>query len=275
MDDINDFTISLGHGAYGKVFGHIDDSIQIVLKKIPKGRVNKISESSNITVDDILSALENIKQIKSNFLCKIYNIFDTPDYIFVKMEPLSDQIFYLENYTLKYKYFNDDERTKQQFIDIIKGISDLHKADYVHNDLTPTNILEDTDNNAKIIDFDTATNVNDPIFYHKMTSAAASPPEMILDDFPTDANSKKARDIWGLAIILYIMINNSMPFKSLDIRIFLEFDKFEYKRNDAISDELNDLLTKMFSKNPKERIQVDEILEHPCCVLLENPWIIS
>lgn len=90
----------------------------------------------------------------------------------------------------------------------------------------------------------------------------------IFTQTPTPGYNGKLADIWACGVILYLMLTREKPFDGEDI---LELQKNiinkEYKKLSTFSDNLNDLFSKIFIKDPNKRMTMSELKHHP--------WIIS
>ena len=74
-------------------------------------------------------------------------------------------------------------------------------------------------------------------------------------------------DMWSIGVMLYIMLCGSPPFNGSDEQIMQKVSKgvwsFRGQAWSSISDDAKDLVTKMMTKNVKERISAVEALAHP------------
>uniref|UniRef100_A0A3Q2GKT7 mitogen-activated protein kinase n=1 Tax=Cyprinodon variegatus TaxID=28743 RepID=A0A3Q2GKT7_CYPVA len=135
---------------------------------------------------------------------------------------------------------------------ILRGLKYIHSANVLHRDLKPSNLLINTTCDLKICDFGLAR-IADPVHDHTgfLTEYVATrwyrAPEIML-------NSKgysKSIDIWSVGCILAEMLTNKPIFPG---KHYL--------------DQLNhilalDLLHRMLTFNPNNRITVEEALAHP------------
>lgn len=85
-------------------------------------------------------------------------------------------------------------------------------------------------------------------------------PEIIIDE----GYEGFYADIWSLGVLLYAMLQGTVPFKANNIadlhRLILKGDfDFAYP---AISDEAKDLVRKMLVLTPEKRISIPEMLNH-------------
>lgn len=72
-------------------------------------------------------------------------------------------------------------------------------------------------------------------------------------------------DVWSTGVILYIMVGGAFPFveatMNCELYAALVAGKFEFPKN--FSPDLQDLLLRMFTVNPTERITLDEVMPDP------------
>lgn len=89
--------------------------------------------------------------------------------------------------------------------------------------------------------------------------------------------SGEKTDTWAIGVALYRMVTGKPPFFSSDINQLLDDIKnVNYSVPDFLSKNVTDLLAKILKLDPKERIPLSAILEHPWFVghKSANPAII-
>lgn len=164
----------------------------------------------------------------------------------------------LLEYANSHPVFIEDE-ARDIFIQLAVVVHHLHKTSNItHRDLKCENVLLDINNNIRLIDFGFAHDLNS-----LMTTPCGSPfyiaPEIIMNQ-----KYDKAVDIWSMGIILYAISAGNLPFMSDNIQlVYKMITLMEPKYPKNFSLELIDLLQKMMNKDPKQRITIEEILEHP------------
>lgn len=71
-------------------------------------------------------------------------------------------------------------------------------------------------------------------------------------------------DVWGLGCMLYTLLVGKPPFDTSEVKSTLtRVVMAKYDLPDYISTEAKDLIDALLKKNPKERIKLDQILDHP------------
>ena len=155
-----------------------------------------------------------------------------------------------------------EKEVKHYFAQMIRAIEYLHHhLKVMHRDIKAENVLLDKNNNIRLIDFGLCNILQDEdqIMKTACGSPAYAPPEMI-----QGKTYDQSAEVWSLGILLYAIANCELPFEDQNQQRLLQKIVFtEPKYSDQLSPELVDLLKKMLKKNPKNRITLEEIKQHP------------
>jgi serine/threonine protein kinase len=143
----------------------------------------------------------------------------------------------------------------------MEGLKYIHSKNIVHRDIKLDNILIDLSNTIKICDFGVSKVLKSPdeIMYDQCGTPAYIAPEV----FGNSGYKGFSCDIWSLGVTLYYMLEGEQPFKGRSIEeLKKNICSKNYQNIELISKEAEDLLDKMLTLNPEERITLDEILKH-------------
>ncbi|KAF7941237.1 hypothetical protein EAE99_000874 [Botrytis elliptica] len=159
----------------------------------------------------------------------------------------------------------DVESCRCWFRDLILGIEYLHAQGVVHRDIKPDNLLLTEDDVLKVVDFGVSEmfeKASDMMTAKSTGSPAFLPPELCVTKHGDV--SGRAADIWSMGISLYCLRFGHIPFERTGV-----LELYEAIKNDEVDYEPStdpqfvDLMRRILEKDPKKRITMDEIREHP------------
>ena len=150
------------------------------------------------------------------------------------------------------------------FQQIIGGLSYCQSHLVCHRDLKPENLLlNPTCDEVKIADFGMA---NLQLPSRLLQTSCGSPhyaaPEVIRGIQYDGALA----DIWSCGVILYALLTGGLPFDDPDIKKLLAKVKngaYVIPGREICSNQCQDLLSRMLTVDPTQRIQMKDILRHP------------
>ena len=144
---------------------------------------------------------------------------------------------------------------------MIAGLSYCHRFSICHRDLKPENILMDRNRNIKIVDFGMAA-LQPANRYLK--TACGSPHYAAPEVIRSEGYSGDKADVWSCGVILYAMIVGTLPFDGANFdQVIQAVLSGEYEIPAGVSDGAADLIYRMLQANPKQRIPLKKMWQHP------------
>lgn len=147
------------------------------------------------------------------------------------------------------------------FRQIILGTAYCHALGICHRDLKPENLLLDGQLNVKLADFGMAAlESNGKLLETSCGSPHYAAPE-IVSGFKYHG---AASDVWSCGVILFALLTGRLPFDDDNIRnLLLKVQAGKFEMPTDISPEAQDLIARMLTADPSQRIKTDRILKHP------------
>jgi len=208
------------------------------------------------------------RRLRHQNIIKFYEVFEEEKIIYIVLEYAKHgNLFY---YLHKYKKFSEIEAFKF-FHQTLLAIKYMHDRNLVHRDLKvkypylfvnfqPENLLLNKNHDIKLCDFGWSTQraKNETMRTFCGTYEYMAPE--LLKKKPYDYTV----DIWGLGILLFELMHGHSPYRAKKINdIYDNIMNKKIKFSSRLSDSVKDLVQSILNVNPKERISLEDILEHP------------
>jgi len=218
--------------------------------------------------DALETEVEILQQVSHPNIIKLKEVFDTKKVFYMVLEvcaggELFDRIVEKEKYT------------ESEAADVVGKVASAlhycHSRDIVHRDLKPENLLltsAEDDADVKIADFGLAKLLKEETL---MQTACGTPgyvaPEILeVQDYDNKVDS------WSLGVITYILLCGFPPFyDENNAQLFQAIKRGDYSFPspywDDVSQEAKDLIGRLLTVAPGDRIS--------CGDVLQDPWVLN
>ncbi|XP_059479721.1 serine/threonine-protein kinase PLK4 [Neocloeon triangulifer] len=246
----------LGKGGFASVYrarckktGQ-DVAVKMIDKKLMKaaGMVDRVRQEVKIH-----------SRLKHPSVLELFTFFEDENYVYLVLELcLGGE---LQRYVKTLSKPLPEEQVSSIIRQVTQGLLYLHSHRILHRDLTLANLLITSELNVKIADFGLATQLQRPEDKH-MTMCGT--PNYISPEVVTRAAHGLEADVWGLGCMLYTLLVGRPPFDTDAIKSTLtRVVMADYKIPDHVSPEARELIQRLLKKNPKERMKLHDVLDHP------------
>lgn len=195
-------------------------------------------------------------------IVKLFDVWENSNELYLIMEYVDGgELFH---YVESRKGLPEDE-TIFIFRQIVAALLYCHRLHICHRDLKPENILLNLETlQVKLIDFGMAALQPQG---RQLSTPCGSPhyaaPEVV-SARPYDG---KQADVWSCGVILYVMLTGTTPYNYSpdgDIRaLFHDITRARYFMPPELSFEAKDLIRRIFVADPRKRINMDDVWDHP------------
>ncbi|GLV36634.1 uncharacterized protein CBL_07869 [Carabus blaptoides fortunei] len=257
----------IGQGSYATV--HLADYIDLKAGQKKMSLACKIFDKEKAPRDFLEKffprELEILTQIENPNIIQVHSILQRGPrvFIFMRYADNGDMLDFIKKNGLV-----PEHQAKIWFRQMSSGVQYLHSRNIAHRDLKCENILLSRRYNVKIADFGFARYCIDKEGRRILSqtycgSAAYAAPEVVNG---TPYNPKLA-DVWSLGVILYIMLNASMPFDDSNLRKLLKDQtsrswSFRSRVRDTVTSSARSLVRRILEPDITQRYSLDRILTH-------------
>ncbi|XP_034043911.1 maternal embryonic leucine zipper kinase [Thalassophryne amazonica] len=222
----------------------------------------KIMNKKNLGDDlpRIKVEIEAMKNLSHQHVCRLYQVIETSTHIYMVLEYCpGGELF---DYIIAKDRLSEEE-TRVFFRQIVSALAYVHSQGYAHRDLKPENLLIDEDHNLKLIDFGLCAKPKGGLGYELMTccgSPAYAAPELIQGK----AYIGSEADVWSMGVLLFALLCGYLPFDDENCMVlYRKITSGKYDNPRWLSPGSILLLNQMMQVDPKRRITVRHLLDHP------------
>ncbi|AWP05657.1 putative maternal embryonic leucine zipper kinase isoform 2 [Scophthalmus maximus] len=204
--------------------------------------------------------IEAMKNLSHQHVCRLYQVIETSTQIFMVLEYCpGGELF---DYIIAKDRLSEEE-TRVFFRQIVSAMAYVHSQGYAHRDLKPENLLIDGDHNLKLIDFGLCAKPKGGLGYELMTccgSPAYAAPELIQGKSYIGSEA----DVWSMGVLLFALLCGYLPFDDENcMALYRKITRGKYDNPRWLSPGSVLLLNQMMQVDPKRRISVRQLLDHP------------
>lgn len=225
-----------GHASLYKAFDIISHSHVAVkvFHEVGKldDRVLRLSWQNELSVYDKLQSKDNLAELYD------FGHLSTTEQPYIVFQWLEGDLWdYLERNSI-----NDWQEFWPIARDILRGLRDLHNADFVHRDIKPENILHDQNGVQKVADFGTTRLVEVMNFNQTMRMLGTKPyaPPEISTMTPTFSY-----DLYSFAVLVVACLSEDRPQTAADV--------LESLNKLSIPERVREILSSCLEFDPEDR----------------------
>ena len=251
-------------GTFSKVTRafHLITQQTVAVKILDKGKIE-----DEIDIERIIREIEILKSIHHPNIAQMYETYSTVHNFYLMMEYVSGGDLF--DYITSHNYLDEKKSCYffRQIIAVLEYLIELHIS---HRDIKPENILLNEEHTQiKFIDFGLSNYCsNNELLHSSCGSPCYASPEML------SGHSYKGTttDLWSAGIVLYSMLVGALPFDDQELSKLYEQIKIgKFYIPSTLSLEAIDLLKKILEVDPRKRINIEGVKNHPWFKLEENP----
>jgi len=250
----------VGRGATAIVYRCIRDGEQFAVKVINLQKLRMRPQSDHIL--RVLNREAGLhSSLRHNNIVQLRDVVETPNKLFLVMD-LVEGGELIDYVTARGRMTEDEARPV--FLQIVEALQYIHAKNIVHRDLKLDNILVDSRTSrpgflaVKLSDFGHSKLLHDG--YTRALTACGTPlywaPEQGRARSFASTGYDERVDLWSLGVVLYAMLEGSLPFETPSIA---QEGQFMFRG----SREADELIRGLIRIDPGERMSLDECLHCP------------
>lgn len=232
------------------------DNAAVAIKRIMKGKVKRWHMIKEKSVPMEIALLRKVNETRHAGVVTLLEWFECSDCFLLVMArptPVLDLFDYVSE-----KKRLDENTSKMIFVQVVEAMVHCHQRSVLHRDIKLENILVKTDTLiSTIIDFGCGTHLHSNLYKDFAGTPQYYPPEYYI----CKQYHGLPAAVWSVGVMLYAMLCGRLPFASAHEIVHLE-PSWHGSFCRKISPAAKDLVEHMLKKQPRRRLQMQEILKH-------------
>lgn len=252
---LSDFEVGrpLGKGKFGNVYlaRLKKNKFILALKVLHKSQLEKSGLEHQLRRE-----IEIQTHLRHPHVLKMYDFFCDDKKIFLMLEFAPKGEMYKELQRMG----RFGERLSATYIsEITDALIHCHEKNIIHRDIKPENLLMGFHGELKIADFGWSVHAPSKMRNTMCGTLDYLPPEMIESkDYGPEV------DIWTVGILCYEFLVGAPPFESkTQGEVYQKVRDLKYEFPSFVSSGARNFIKQLLQLNPKNRLPLKEILEHP------------
>ncbi|KAB7495056.1 Aurora kinase [Armadillidium nasatum] len=248
----------LGKGKFGNVYLAREKKSKyiVALKVLFKSQLQKAHVEHQLRREIEIQA-----HLRHPHVLRLYGYFYDDTKIYLILEFAAKGELYKVLKAQPNGYFPEEQAAKY-VRQLALALQYCHSKKVIHRDIKPENLLLNYSGDLKIADFGWSVHAPSSRRTTLCGTLDYLPPEMI-EDKPHDENV----DVWALGILCYELLCGSPPFEAESERMtYRLISRVEIRYPDHMTPGAINLISKLLRYNPKERLSLDKVLNHPWIV---------
>lgn len=251
------FNKQIGQGAYAvvKEATHRTTKRQVAIKVYDKFRLLDPQRKKSVNHE-----IQILKKLSHPHIVKLYDTIDTVKQLYLVLELVKGKSLYSYVKSREGRRLGETE-TRRIFRQIVSGIAYCHNRNVSHRDIKLENLLLDSHNDIKIIDFGFATSAPPGT---KLRVFCGTPSYMAPEIVTKKEYSGPPADMWALGVLLFAMLSGKFPFKGAnDKDLYKHIAKGDFSFLPIVPAKAKTLIKRLMSVDPLKRPTCEDVLADP------------
>ncbi|CAH1134855.1 unnamed protein product [Ceutorhynchus assimilis] len=268
FDEVYDLCEEIGRGPFSIVRRciHRQTAQQFAVKIVD---VAKFTSSPGLSTNDLKREATICHMLKHPHIVELLETYSSEGMLYMVFEYMDGSDLCFEVVQRASQGFAYSEAVASHYMrQILEALRYCHENDIIHRDIKPESILLATKENSapvKLGGFGIAVQLPDK--HCNNIPGRVGCPHFMAPEVVERRQYGKAIDIWAAGVLLHVLLSGTLPFHGSGRRLTEAICRGKLAINSApqwefISDNAKDLIQQMLSVDPKQRITIQEVLNH-------------